>query len=182
MEWSSGVVAGGPLLSRPFEAPAVELDAAAEGDEEPGGEPEAGTAAELSSAPVGRRLAAAAVDVVAVAAGVPLSLVVRALPAGAGRLETVLPACIAFVALVGFTYSWLGLALMSATIGKRCLGLRVAGPDGEAPGLGRSAARAAVAAAGVVALGPGALVGLFTRRGKALHDLAAGTSVVRGGR
>jgi uncharacterized RDD family membrane protein YckC len=185
MEWSSGVVPGGPVLPRAFEAPAGPgLDVAKGWDEAPAEEPEVDTAACPPAAPVGRRIAAASIDVllVALAAGIPLSMVARALPAGGGGFQTVLPACIAFVALVGFTYSWLGHALMSATIGKRCLGLRVAGPDGDAPGLGRSAARAAVATAGLAALGPGALVGLFTRRGKALHDLAAGTSVVRGGR
>jgi uncharacterized RDD family membrane protein YckC len=209
LQWSSGVVAGGAVLARdralPVErrgaaagprpaplddppatpAPATPVLAAepSDGDsalDDDAVEPVEEAADGPAAAPLGRRLAAAAIDalLVGIAAGVPLALVTRALPPDGSRDQAVLPACIAFLAIVGFTYSWLGHALMSATIGKRWLGLRVAGPSGEPPGVERSAARAALATAGLAALGPGALVGLFTRRRKALHDLAAGTSVV----
>jgi uncharacterized RDD family membrane protein YckC len=210
LQWSSGVVAGGAVLARDLALPEERRGAAAgprpapldgaparatpapfppllaaepsDGDDarDDAVEPVEEAADGPAAAPLGRRLAAAAIDalLVGVAAGVPLALVTRALPADGSRDQAVLPACIAFLAIVGFTYSWLGHALMSATIGKRWLGLRVAGPSGEPPGVERSAARAALATAGLAALGPGALVGLFTRRRKALHDLAAGTSVV----
>lgn len=123
----------------------------------------------------GRRLLAAGLDAVVVgaAAAVPVLFAVRAAPDGA------VVACAAFVALLAFTYAALGHALMGATVGKRLLGLRVEGPDGGAPGIARSVARAALAVAGTAALGAGIVLGLMSRNGRALHDLVAGTSVVR---
>ena len=82
--------------------------------------------------------------------------------------------------LVLFTvYQILAHALAGATLGKRLLGLRVVGPDGRRPGLGRSAdpgrrwrpSRSSL-------LGLGVLLALFTRSGRALHDLLARTWVV----
>lgn len=89
-----------------------------------------------------------------------------ALPLAAGTL------------ILALVYQVLGHALAGATLGKWLLGLRVVGPDGRRPSLARSAARAALSAASVLLLGLGVLLALFTRSGRALHDLAAGTWVV----
>ncbi|ABC80024.1 RDD family protein [Anaeromyxobacter dehalogenans] len=80
--------------------------------------------------------------------------------------------------ILGLVYQTLGHALAGATLGKLALGLRVVGPDGRRPTLARSAARAALSAASALLLGLGLLAALFTRSGRSLHDLAAGTWVV----
>jgi resuscitation-promoting factor RpfA len=82
------------------------------------------------------------------------------------------------IAILLLVYHTLCHALAGATLGKRLLGLRVAGPDGRRPSLARSAARAALSAVSVAALGLGLLLALFTLSGRALHDLLAGTWVV----
>ena len=82
------------------------------------------------------------------------------------------------VALAAFVYQLLCHWLLGATFGQRAVGLRVVGPDGRRPGLGRSARRAAASVLGVVLLGVGPLVALFTRSGRGLNDFAAGTAVV----
>jgi len=75
-------------------------------------------------------------------------------------------------------YATLGGALGGATPGKRLLGLRVVARDGRPPSWGRSLARALLALASAAFLGLGFLLALFTRSGRALHDLLAGTWVV----
>jgi uncharacterized RDD family membrane protein YckC len=92
-------------------------------------------------------------------------------------LRLLLPALTA-LALAAFVYQLLCHWLLGATFGKRAAGLRVVGPDGARPGLGRSTRRAAAAVAGVALMGIGPLLALFTRTGQGLHDLAAGTAVV----
>jgi len=135
----------------------------------------------LPRAPALRRAASWAVDAVliAAAAAAPLALAARSLAPGADPLEALGPPAAALVALLGFSYATLAHALMGATAGKRLLGLRVVGPDGRAPSIGRSGVRAAVAVVGAGALGLPILAALFTRRGRALHDVAARTAVVR---
>jgi uncharacterized RDD family membrane protein YckC len=92
-------------------------------------------------------------------------------------LALLIPALTA-LALAGFVYQLLCHWLLGATFGKRVVGLRVVGLDGARPGLGRSAGRAAASVLGVMLLGIGPLVALFTRTGRGLHDFAAGTAVV----
>jgi uncharacterized RDD family membrane protein YckC len=84
----------------------------------------------------------------------------------------------AAVTLAVAVYATLAHALAGATLGKRLLGLAVVGPDGRRPSLGRSAARAGLAILSATLLGLGLLLALFTRSGRALHDLAARTWVV----
>ena len=111
--------------------------------------------------------------------GLPFAVMTGAIAAGLGATEPALLAPLAAVAaLASFTYQTLAHWLAGATLGKRLLGLQVLGPDGARPGLGRSALRAAVAVLGVAALGAGPLLALFTRSGRALHDLVADTAVV----
>jgi uncharacterized RDD family membrane protein YckC len=81
-----------------------------------------------------------------------------------------------FLAL--FSYATLAHALGGATLGKWLLHLKVVGPDGARPSLGRSAVRSALAGFSFALLGLGFLLALFTRSGRALHDLLARTWVV----
>lgn len=112
--------------------------------------------------------------------GVPLSpgdhagLLERVLRDG-GALALPLVGVIATLALVHQT---LAHALAGATLGKWLLGLRVVSEEGDRPSVGRCAARAALSAASVLLLGAGLLPALFTRSGRALHDISAGTRVV----
>lgn len=145
----------------------------------------------LRRAPAGRRVLAWIIDVVpfAAAVGALARAILRdapgAPPAGpdglldllAREAGIVLPlAALLVVAL--FVYATLAHALAGATLGKWALGLRVAGPDGRRPSLGRSAARSALAVLSAAVLGLGFLAALFTRSGRSLHDLLARTWVV----
>jgi uncharacterized RDD family membrane protein YckC len=85
----------------------------------------------------------------------------------------------AAVVLALVTYTVLAHALAGATLGKRLFGLRVIGPDGGRPSPARSAARSVLAVASAGLLGLGFLLALFTRSGRALHDLIARTWVVK---
>jgi uncharacterized RDD family membrane protein YckC len=141
-----------------------------------------------------RRIAAGAVDALPFAvAGLALarSLLPEAaagLPAPATGLDGLLDlvsreraivlSVAATVTLALFVYATLAHALAGATLGKRLLGLRLVGPDGRRPSLGRSAWRAALAVVSGALLGLGFHVALFTRSGRALHDVAARTWVV----
>jgi uncharacterized RDD family membrane protein YckC len=120
-----------------------------------------------------RRAAAWAID------ALPFGLATLAVASLVGAASLSLLAPIAAVAaLASFTYQTLSHWLSGATFGKRLVGLRVVGPDGRAPGPGRSALRSGVAVACVALLGAGPLLALFTRSGRAAHDWVAGTSVV----
>jgi len=135
--------------------------------------PPPGTVIELTRGDALRRVGAWLID------GLPFAFLVPALATalGATELRLLLPLA-GVAALASFTYQTLLTWLVGATVGKRLLRLRVVGPDGERPGPGRSALRACVAVLGVLCLGAGPLLALFTRSGHALHDLVAGTTVV----
>jgi uncharacterized RDD family membrane protein YckC len=127
---------------------------------------------ELRRAPTARRAAAWAID------GLPFALLAWWSGAWLGADLLLLVPALAALALAAFTYQLLCTWLLGATLGKWVARLRVVGPDGGRPGLGRSAGRAGAAVLGVVAIGIGPLLALFTRTGRGLHDLAAGTAVV----
>jgi len=148
----------------------------------------------LRRPPSWRRAAAAAVDGLPfVAGGIALA---RALvrEAGSGlpapptgldglldlvaRERVIVFSIAAAMILALAVYATLAHALAGATLGKRLLGLRVVGPDGARPSMARSAARAALALVSVGLLGLGVLLALFTRSGRALHDLLVRTWVV----
>lgn len=148
----------------------------------------------LRRAPPWRRAAAGLLDVLPFAAGgIALARwLVRAagvgLPAPATGLDgfldlvarehVIVLSVAAAVALALGVYATLAHALAGATLGKRLLGLRVVGPDGARPSLGRSTARSALVVLSAGLLGLGVLLPLFTRSGRALHDLLARTWVV----
>jgi uncharacterized RDD family membrane protein YckC len=126
---------------------------------------------ELRRAPRAGRAAAWAVD------GLPFVLTGAGLAAWLGELRPLLPA-LGALAAAAFVHQLLCHWLLGATPGKRLAGLMVVGPDGARPGLGRSAGRAAAAVLFTALLGIGPLLALFTRSGRGLHDLVAGTAVV----
>jgi uncharacterized RDD family membrane protein YckC len=66
-----------------------------------------------------------------------------------------------------------------STLGKRLFRLRVVRVNNEPLSFGRAAYRSVVKLVGFVAFWVGCIIALFTPRRQALHDLAAGTAVVR---
>lgn len=142
-----------------------------------------------------RRAAAGALDAAPfVAGGIALERwLVRAASAGlpapttgldglldlVARERIVVLSVAAVVVLALGVYATLAHALAGATLGKRLFGLRVVGPDGSRPSLSRSAVRSALTLLSAALLGLGVLLALFTRSGRALHDLLARTWVVR---
>lgn len=136
-------------------------------------------------APAWRRIAAWAIDA-ALLGALLAAMLLPVLgpvfgPEGAARVRDVIVPTVLVVALVAFAYQWLGIALVGATPGMLVTGLRVAGPDGQRPSPGRSAARSALGLGAAAALGAGILLALFTRSGRGAHDLGAGTWVVLAG-
>lgn len=203
-----GAPAAGPALGAPFrgaadagrlepEAPATpdaaEVSAAAPDDGLP--EPEVDALEiHLRRPETWRRALAGALDALPFAAGAIalarlfLREATAALPAPPTGLDglldlvvrertIVLPVLLA-AAVALFVYATLAHALAGATLGKRLLGLRLVGPDGARPSLGRSAARSGLAVLSAALLGAGFWLALFTRSGRALHDLGASTWVV----
>lgn len=69
---------------------------------------------------------------------------------------------------------------MQATIGKRAVGLKVTGLDGQRIGFGRATGRYFAEILSGLSLGIGYAMVAFTKRRQALHDLIAGTLVVHG--
>lgn len=147
----------------------------------------------LRRASTGRRALAWAIDVIPFAAGVGAlarSLLVDPagqLPAAPGldgvldllarEAGIVVPLAVLLVVAL-FVYATLAHALAGATLGKWMVRVRLAGPDGRRPSMARSAARSTLAVLSAGLLGLGFLAALFTRSGRALHDVAAGTCVV----
>jgi uncharacterized RDD family membrane protein YckC len=127
---------------------------------------------ELRRAPAGRRAAAWLID------GLPFGLAAWAIAAWLGPEPGLLLPALGALSLAAFVYQLLCTWLLGATFGKRYARLAVVGPDGARPGLARSARRAAASVVGVLLLGCGPLVSLFTRTGRGLNDLLAGTAVV----
>lgn len=79
---------------------------------------------------------------------------------------------------------WLYFALMEsspwqATLGKKALGLRVTGMDGQRIGFGRATGRYFGKFISAIPLGIGFMMAGWTERKQALHDLIAGTLVIR---
>jgi uncharacterized RDD family membrane protein YckC len=85
---------------------------------------------------------------------------------------------LAGVLILFAVYHALSHGLAGATLGKRVMGIRVVGPDGARPGLGRSAFRAVAALVSLFALGMGVVLAILTRSGRSFHDLLARTWVV----
>jgi uncharacterized RDD family membrane protein YckC len=81
--------------------------------------------------------------------------------------------------------SWLYSALMEssakqATLGKMALGIRVTDLDGNRIGFGKATGRYFAKILSALILGIGFLMVAFTERKQGLHDMLAGTLVVKG--
>lgn len=80
--------------------------------------------------------------------------------------------------LIAGSYFVLFWSAAGQTPGMRLLRLRVRGPDGEAPSIGRSMARLLGLVLAIVPLFAGFVPVLFTERRRGLQDFVAGTAVV----
>ena len=67
-----------------------------------------------------------------------------------------------------------------ATLGKMALGIKVTDLDGKRVTIGRAAGRYFAKYVSAIILGIGFLMAAFTQKKQALHDMIAGTLVVRG--
>lgn len=87
---------------------------------------------------------------------------------------------LAAVALLfyGFFYFWFSQALTGRTISQALVGLKVIRSDGKPLSPGAAAIRTIVLPFSFLFFGVGALMVLVDRRRRALHDVAAGSSVV----
>jgi uncharacterized RDD family membrane protein YckC len=90
------------------------------------------------------------------------------------------PFLAAFLAFLGLVYAAYFTGTTGQSLGKILCGLRVVDTAGRPPGYARSFARAALGAAGVVALGAGLLPMAFDPARRALHDRLFRTRVVKG--
>jgi uncharacterized RDD family membrane protein YckC len=87
-------------------------------------------------------------------------------------------------AFVGCLANWLYCALMEsskwqATLGKIALGMKVTDLEGRRIGFGRASGRFFAKIVSSLTLFIGYLIQVFTERRQALHDLIAGTVIVR---
>jgi len=145
----------------------------------------------MAPAGMGRRVAAYLVDTLLVwivSSGVQFLVAVAVLalsgPADAEAAGRQADVAMAIGLLVGAVASFLYRPLCEgstwqATVGKRLLGLRVARADGGDLNFWQALLRQLARLACELTLGIGYLVALWTRRRQGLHDIIAGTVVVR---
>ena len=135
-----------------------------------------------SVAPSGRRVAAAVIDVMLLAA---VDLVVVYLTLQLCGLTMADLAVLPIPPLTGFFLLLAGGYVVSftvaggQTIGKMALGIRVIGADGNAVRASVAMLRAAAYVVSVLPFGVGLVAGLFDRQRRALHDRLAETRVVK---
>ena len=82
------------------------------------------------------------------------------------------------IGLYGFLYFWVSASLSGRTVAQAIVGLKVVQGDGTPITPGHAFVRALVLPFSFMLLGIGALMMLFDRRRRALHDFAARSSVV----
>ena len=135
-------------------------------------------------APFSLRCGALLIDYIALAAIVVFGTLVARMLGGGGRsagnsAETlaVVIALVAAILNLGILPGFSGL-----TLGKWATGLRIERNDGQDVGIGRSILRHFVGyPISFLLFGLGFLLSAFTSRGRGLHDIIAGTIVVREG-
>ncbi len=98
------------------------------------------------------------------------------------RLAVALVWTVAFVLISWIYWARLESSPRQATLGKQTMGLVVTDLDGRPLSFGRASARFALTLLSVLTLGIGYLMIAVTPRRQALHDMIAGTLVVRGPR
>jgi uncharacterized RDD family membrane protein YckC len=137
---------------------------------------------ERQPAPFSLRCGAALIDYILMVGIVAVSTIVARWFGGGARAagnsaETVGVLISFVVALLNYV---LFAGLTGRTIGKWATGLRIEQQDGSVPGIGIALFRHFVGyPLSFLTLGFGFLIALLSPRGRALHDLIAGTMVVR---
>ena len=137
---------------------------------------------ERQPAPFSLRCGAALIDYIVLVGIVACSTIIARWFGGGARAtgnsaETIGIVISFAVALVNYA---LLAGLTGRTVGKWATGLRIEQADGDAPGIGIALFRHFVGyPLSFLTLGFGFLIAVFSSRGRALHDLIAGTVVVR---
>jgi uncharacterized RDD family membrane protein YckC len=137
---------------------------------------------ERQPAPFSLRCGAALIDYILLVGIVAFSTIIARWYGGgartAGNSAETIGVIISFlVALLNFA---LLAGLTGRTVGKWATGLRIEQQDGDVPGIGIALFRHFVGyPVSFLTLGLGFLMAIFSARGRALHDLIAGTVVVR---
>lgn len=123
-----------------------------------------------------RRVVAFSVDEIAIMAAVLLIL----LPFMFNEFLATIGAVVALVFMFGY-FPVMHSSALQATLGKLLLGVKVTDQEGNRIGIGRSLGRVLgmVFVSSVFTLGVGYLLAGATARRQALHDMIAGTLVVR---
>jgi uncharacterized RDD family membrane protein YckC len=127
-----------------------------------------------------RRVAAVIID------GLLLSVVTLPLTLALGGYDANAdPAQVSGASSASTVIGWLYYALMEssakqATVGKMALGIMVTDLEGRRIGFGRATGRYFAKILSALILGIGFLMAAFTERKQGLHDILAGTLVVRG--
>jgi uncharacterized RDD family membrane protein YckC len=131
-------------------------------------------------APFSLRCGALLIDYTLVASVVAFSTLLARLFSTRSAADAALTVGFALAAVVAALDFLLLPALTGRTAGKWATGLRVERRDGEPLSFARALLRHTVGyLASFVTLGVGFLLAAFNREGRALHDLVAGTVVVR---
>jgi uncharacterized RDD family membrane protein YckC len=133
-------------------------------------------------APFALRCGALLIDYIVLAGIVALSTLVARFLGGGARTAGGSPEIIGL--LIGLTLTVLNFAVLTGlggqTLGKWAAGLRIERKDGRPLGWGRSFVRHFIGyPLSFLTLGFGILIAAINPRGRALHDLIAGTIVVR---
>jgi len=135
-------------------------------------------------APFSLRCGALLIDYVILVAIVAFSTLVSRLLGGGGRSAGNSSETVGIILAIIVAILDLGVlaGLTGLTVGKWATGLRILRADGREIGVGRAFLRHFVGyPLSFVTLGLGFLAAAFTMRGRGLHDLIAGTVVVREG-
>lgn len=137
---------------------------------------------ERQPAPFSLRCGAALIDYILLAGILAFSTIIARWFGGGARAAGNSAETIGVV--VSFAVALLNYALLAGltgrTIGKWSTGLRIEQKDGDVPGIGVALFRHFVGyPLSFLTLGLGFLIAVFSSRGRALHDLIAGTIVVR---
>jgi uncharacterized RDD family membrane protein YckC len=132
------------------------------------------------SAPFSLRCGALLIDYTLVASIVAFSTLLARLFSARATADATISAGLIIAAIVAVLDLIVLPAFTGRTVGKWATGLRVEGREGERLGFGRAMLRHTVGyLASLLTLGLGFLVAAFSREGRALHDVIAGTVVVR---
>lgn len=135
-------------------------------------------------APFSLRCGAILIDYVLLAAVVAFSTLISRLQGGGARSAGSLTETIGIILAILIALLDLGIlpGLTGLTAGKWATGLRILRPDGRSIGVGRAFLRHFVGyPISFVIFGMGFVVAALSQRGRGLHDVIAGTIVVREG-